>query len=357
MLKRSLLSTGMAVALGLFPLATAAGPAYLTATPVSGKYSSAFALNDAGQFAVNNSPPEIPIEAASISSLTQSESIGGLGGPITRIASINNEGEAVGVSTTAEGMAHSFLYSSGRMTDLSLVYGPGRVNAINDRGEITGQSADDRALVIRNGRAEVFGPPHSVAGDINERGDILVEYFEPGRPSRTAVYSQGRLSDLPMRDGVSLLGGAINDAGWVSGYGTTSGGRLHAWLYDGATITDLTPLAANAFAYDINNLGQVVGTIDDRAFLYSEGQLVDLNRFVDPAADLLLISASDINNRGQILAHSCDRTGVFCYGTVLLDAIPPVPEPPAILMLLTALVPLGLYRIRPGKEKSAAGST
>lgn len=331
---------------GFLPFSALAAPAYLSVTPVAGKYSRAGSLNEAGQFVVNNSPPEIPYVTASIDSASASESVGGLGGTITTIASINDKGEAVGESTTGEGELHSFLYSSGSTSDLTLLYGPARVNDINNRGEIAAQGPDERAAVIRNGRLEVFGFPNSTARDINEAGDILVEYLQLGGPSRSAIYSQGTFTDLPMREGSSLLEGALNDAGWVSGYGTTSDDRLHAWLYDGKTIADLTPLAANAFAYDVNNLGQVVGTMDNRAFLWDDGQLVDLNSFVDPAADLLLISASDINDHGQILAFSCDRAGVFCYNTVLLDAVPPVPEPPPFLMLLPALAMVWLHRAR-----------
>ena len=336
----------MVAVLGLQSVAAGAAPAWLTATPVSGRYSSAFSLNDAGQYAVNNFGPEIPFELASIGGGPEPENIGSLGGSISRIAALNNKGEAVGASTTAEGAMHAFFYSSGRMHDLSTVYGIERAAALNDRGDVTGQAPGERAMVIRNGRAEVFGPPNSVAGEINESGDILVEYAPQGQGSRTAVYRAGEFSDLPTLGGAHVLGGALNEAGWVSGYGSTADGRLHAWLYDGKTMTDLTPLAANATALDLNDLGQVVGSMDNRAFLYAGGQLVDLNRFVDPAADLLLTAASDINNEGQILARSCDRAGVFCYGTMLLEAVPPVPELPQLPMLATALGLFALHRLR-----------
>lgn len=312
-------------------------------TVVSGKYGYAFSLNDAGQYAVNYAGPEIPFEVASIDGGPEPQGVTGLGGGSTRIAAINNLGEAVGTSTTAGGQLHSFLYASGRTRDLTTEYGAARAIAINDRGDITAQAPDERAMVIRDGHAEVFGPSNSVAGAINERGDILVEYFPPGQGSRTAVYSNGELNDLPALGGPHVLGGSINEAGWVSGYGTTLDGRLHALLYDGTSVTDLTPQAANGFAYDINDLGQVVGTMDNRAFLYADGTRVDLNSFVDPGAELLLTSASDINNRGQVLAHACDRAGVFCYDTVLLDAIPPVPEPSRILMLALASSLLGAW--------------
>ena len=52
----------------------------------------------------------------------------------------------------------------------------------------------------------------------------------------------------------------------MTGFGTLPDGRPHAWLYDGNTLADLTPLAVSGAAYDINTLGHVVGSVDNRAF-------------------------------------------------------------------------------------------
>src|SRR3954447_6795899 len=63
-------------------------------------------------------------------------------------------------------------------------------------------------------------------------------------------------------------------------------------------------------AWAINNRGQVVGyssTTSDRAlhaFIYSNGQMTDLNGLIDPALELTLIWATDINDSGQIVAYS-----------------------------------------------------
>lgn len=137
----------------------------------------------------------------------------------------------------------------------------------------------------------------------------------------------------------------------MTGYGTTAANRNHAYLYDGDTITDLTPAAMNSIGYDINNLKQVVGTVDNRAFLHEDGELIDLNTLVDPQADLLT-SAIEINNQSQILARSCDRAGVFCYGTVLLDPVPAIPEPATVAMLLMGLALLRAHQVRhhPGHD-------
>lgn len=351
-------------ALAALPLLAFAAPPYLSVEFASGKYAAAVALNDAGRFAVNNFPPDIPYEVAYISGWPLNEDVGSLGGNITRIRSLNDSGEAVGESTTADGALHAFLYSSGRMHDLTAAYGIGSVQAINDRGDIAGQTADARAMVLRNGTVDAFGPPGSSAGAINDAGDALVEYAPPGQGIHTAVYSRGTLTDLPLLGGAHVFGSAINDAGWVTGYGFTADGRVHAYLYDGHAMTDLTPSATSSAAYGIDDLGDVVGTVDDRAFLYADGKMIDLNSRVDPHADLLLTSAIAINDRGQMLAKSCDRAGVFCYETLRVDAIPAVPQPPEVAMLVVGLgllaARLAWGRRRPPRScrhRPAAGET
>lgn len=42
-----------------------------------------------------------------------------------------------------------------------------------------------------------FGPPDSILGDLNERGELLISYLAEGKGDRTAVYRSGALSDLP----------------------------------------------------------------------------------------------------------------------------------------------------------------
>jgi probable HAF family extracellular repeat protein len=350
----------LATFLGALPLLAAAAPAGFSYEYASGKYSYATALNDAGHYAVNNQDTNVPYQIGTIMKGSTYEDVGTLGGTESEIRALNNKDQAVGQSTIASGVPHAFLYSAGRMHDLTTAYGIGVAVAINDRGDIGGQTGYDnsRALVLKNGNVDIFGPPSSSVDDINAAGDAVGKYIAPGQGDRAFVYSGGKRSDLPSLGGSGTYGTGINDAGAVSGYGLTGDGRVHAWFYDGKAMTDLTPSAADGRAYDINNLGQVVGTVGGRAFLYEAGKMTDLNTLVDPHADLLLTSAFDINEREQILAHSCDRTGVFCYGTVLLSPVPAVPEPPGVLMLLAGLGLMGAcragYRLRPGKCRGRA---
>lgn len=326
------------------PCAAWAAPDYYRASPASGKYATALALNDVGRYGINSTAPDVPYYLASIGGGGMSESLGSLGGDVMRIWALNNAGEAVGDSSTPTGEFHAFLYSAGRMHDLRARYGFANPVAINDRGEIAGRTLDNRAAVLRNGFIDDFGPPQSGAGDINEKGQVLFDHAPEGVAYRAAVYSGGRLHDLPRFAGNYVSGRAINDAGWVTGHLTTAIGRYHAYVYDGGTVTDLTPWSVTSFGFDINNLGQVVGTVDGRAFLYEDRILIDLNTLIDPRADLLLTEALAINDRGQILARACDRAGVFCYDTMLLDPVPAVPEPAHWATLAAGLAVLGAAR-------------
>lgn len=336
----------IAVSLGTMPFAASAAPDYMRYSIVSGKYAAGVALNDRARYAVNNFPPDIPYETAFISGGVPNVILNSLGGNITRIRSLNNYDEAVGDSTTASGALHAFLYAGGQMRDLTAAYGLHSVRSINDIHYITGQSADSRAMVIRNGIPDVFGPPNSTAGAVSETGDVLVEYTPAGQGIHTAVYSDARrtLSDLPLLGGAHLIGTAISNDGLVTGYGFTCDNLSHAFLFDGGTMTDLTPDARSSAGYDINNLNHVVGTVDNRAFWYTGGKVIDLNTLIDPNADLLLTAAIAINDRDQILAKGCDRAGVFCNETVLLNSVYAIPEPREYLMLAAGLLTLGLRR-------------
>lgn len=84
--------TGLAALLVLLPPVAGAAPEYFSVSPASGKYSRAIGLNDAGRYAVNSAGPETPYEGASINGGSMSESVGSLGGYISRIRSLNNAG-------------------------------------------------------------------------------------------------------------------------------------------------------------------------------------------------------------------------------------------------------------------------
>jgi probable HAF family extracellular repeat protein len=102
---------------------------------------------------------------------------------------------------------------------------------------------------------------------------------------------------------------AINDHGQIVGQvrspdGTTRVAAL--WQNRASTNLGVLPGDFGAFATGINNRGQVVGSTNDsnfnwsRAFIWQDGVMTDLNTLFPADSNLFAISASNINERGQI---------------------------------------------------------
>ena len=128
----------------------------------------------------------------------------------------------------------------------------------------------------------------------------------------------------------------INDLGAVVGqiYPSDNSYAL-AILWQGSEASDLGSLGGtHAFAYGINESSVVVGHSDasgstyGHAFIWNEEQgMRDLNELIDPALGIELVSAHAINNNGWILAEA-----QFIGHTILLK---PIPEPGIATLLLT----------------------
>jgi probable HAF family extracellular repeat protein len=54
-------------------------------------------------------------------------------------------------------------------------------------------------------------------------------------------------------------------------------------------------------ASDINNKGQVVGGSGGKAFIWQDGKMTDLNKLIPPDSGWLLVTATGINDAGQIV--------------------------------------------------------
>ena len=152
------------------------------------------------------------------------------------------------------------------------------------------------------------------------------------------------MRDLGVLGGFSSYGMAINAYNHVAGYSTikTNDERVHAFLHNGKSMIDLGSLGASgtesdvSVALGVNKLDQVVGysylpgvgemPLRQVAFLWrpNAGQMVDLNTLLNgPGKNYRLISATAINDYGQIVANAYDnQTGAL--RAVLLTPTPPM---------------------------------
>jgi probable HAF family extracellular repeat protein len=159
---------------------------------LGGRNSQAVDVNDRGQVAGNSeiggdSGPDPPPQRAFLSDGVAGHplaDLGTLGGVFSQATALNNLGQVVGSSTTADdgtgsSRTHAFLYSDGMMRDLGVLGGTDSgessvAHDINDQGQIVGSSTVDV-------------PPGSPATPVPGYG---------GGNTRATLYDQGILHDL-----------------------------------------------------------------------------------------------------------------------------------------------------------------
>ena len=184
-----------------------------------------------------------------------------------------------------------FFWEKGIMTDLGTFGGNcGVVRGMNNKGQIIGFSY--------------------LAGDV---------VYQPFRWDK----KEG-LKDLGLLGGVYGATYGINDAGDATGWADLAGDVLnHAVLWpNGTTIpTDLGVVTgyAQSIANAINSMSQIVGCVTNgprcggsstAAFLWENGDMVDLNTVVPPHAGVQLDGGDDyINDEGEILTSATLSNG------------------------------------------------
>lgn len=228
-------------------------------------------------------------------------------------------------------------------------------NVVNGSGLSTGwmdtSSGYSNAFLSANGTTTLLGTlggNYSAGEAVNDVGQVTGWAQTAGGNYNAFLYSNAQMIDLGTLGGNYSNGLAINNLGQVTGWAQNSSGYYNAFLDSDGTMTDLGTLGGtSSIGYAINDLGQVTGwayTPDgyDHAFVYSDGQMIDLNTAISPAAasDWTLLSATDINNAGQITGF-----GVLngqAEGYLLTPNIPAVDAAPLPGAASAGLVLLGL---------------
>jgi probable HAF family extracellular repeat protein len=221
--------------------------------------------------------------------------------------SVNDKGDFAGsatVSANGTNWTHAVAWLNGAVTDLGTLGGDSsEASSINASGQIAGAS-----------------------GTKPGAGSLLLD-----DTAHAVLWANGTMTDLGTLGGDSSSATALNDKGQVVGWsGTTPGGgalafdpSARAFVWDGGTMVSLGGLDGGSIssAAAINNNGAIVGYAIDakneqRAVIWENGAIVDLNTLIPSNSGYTLNAAYDINDAGQIVCGATLADGAFA-GVIL----------------------------------------
>lgn len=219
--------------------------------------------------------------------------------------------------------ARAVIWHNGTVTDMGLVPNTDHCqgNDVNDDGVVTGSCMSDfggSGYAFRwsqtDGQDVIMGPlqnEDATGNGIDAEGRIVGGH---GESVGAFMWENGSITPLINGPyGAHAL--ATNDnneiVGWVSGPGFT----LSAFRWSDGTAIDLGTLGEvnSTRAQDINNNGWIVGASTvggfEYAFLWTEGEIRNLNDLIPPSTGWVLRSAEAINNKNEIVGYGNNPQG------------------------------------------------
>jgi probable HAF family extracellular repeat protein len=305
-------------------------------TPISqgGDQSSAFSVNRLGQIVGSSTPPNqrsaflytngtmMNLDPPYPPDPTDPSKIFS---PFSTAWAINDLGQIAGTATMPPppdsliSDFHAVLFRPGlQPIDLGTFGGnQSGARGINSAGQVVGTAVLPDNVTQHAALFVIGGSPidldrlpssMSAAIAINDAGTI-VGWVRPAGASEHAVRWQGgQMVDLTpsLSPGLSSDAFGINISGDIVGSVQVSASSTHAALWHNAQMTDLGTLGGRTSeAWGINTSGQIVGdslTVDSmHAFMYTGGNMVDLNTLLASNSGWELRAAYSINDNGQIV--------------------------------------------------------
>jgi probable HAF family extracellular repeat protein len=243
-----------------------------------------------------------------------------LGGDYSSANAINDAGEVAGASNTGTAILPFVWSDKGGLQRVPLLAGDncGEAVAINKHGHVVSYSSGPtgcRALLWtrKTGPRDLGtlpGGSYSRAHDLNDSDEVAGVSASPAGDRAVLWTKSGDARDLGTLPGdLTSEAMAINNTGDVVGYSKgPSGMRAFLWTKGGGMQElGILPGGDSSRALAISNLGEVVGsstsTSGDRAFIWTkETGMVDLTNASSADLGIVLFEAHSINDKGQIIA-------------------------------------------------------
>src|SRR5271157_4265051 len=283
--------------------------------------------------------------------------VGSLGGKINAACGINDAGQVAGYSQDGNGNLLAFVFSRKQpIASLGTLDGASTSEAfgINNSGAVVGDSQsgnqNHRPVLFSNGSVQDLGLGGSNEPDaletayaINDAGQIVGRHSAGNNAFHAFVFVNGNTTDLSTLGGANGEALAINKNGLVVGDSDTADGPAHAFVFDHSQLKDLGTLPgfdSASYARGINNSGDIVGESDSadqkRAFLYTKGQLVELDKLAENLSEVGFNSldvAYGINDKGWIVGYGSTSDNLTAAFVAVPEgrskqgqAVPPQPQ-------------------------------
>jgi hypothetical protein len=189
------------------------------------------------------------------------------------------------------------------------------VSGVNDDQVVVGSAISKRdrqwhCFRWENGVGKDLNAPRDcIAGSINRQGWIIgYGTSELGAPHTGFIWAGSHFHWFD--DQPTAIPASINDEGHLAGTYEPPGQFDHAFLYDGTQFIDigLLPGMDQSFGQHINDHDEVLGTMNSfrhgtANFLYSGGQLYDLDALVDNLGKWHLNVPVGIDNDGNVVGY------------------------------------------------------
>lgn len=301
-------------------------------------------INGSGQVAFHRYDPALSGYRAMLFDGSAIQDVSPAGGQDNRVAGVSNAGDVLG-TTCCQPNWQPFVWRSGTTT----MADPGWVYGVNSAGQAAVYShLDSRPRVWTPATGSLIASPSflnwAVPYAINNAGTVVGTGYDPNVGYRSFVWTPGvsgadvQWLNLP-NSGSSADGQEINASSQVTGhYYNGSTYRAFRWSPGDATATELNvPRPGQSQAYDLNDLGQIVGYSMDGSYYWEPRAFVwtPASGGGGSATELTLAGSSwsyayGVNDAGLVVGTDSSRAFAWTATQGVVDLNTRIPEASAL---------------------------